>query len=160
MAPDNKEDTEQNKRVVPAHAWKPGQSGNPGGRPKLDADTRRLRELTKEQFKELGSILLAGTDEDLVRLEASPDRSALTGWMINVIRVASSKGDYQTLDSMLNRLVGKVKDELDINLPRPTIIIKRNGEQVILGAARDSDPEYALEKELRESDEDPDPTGA
>ena len=35
--------TEQiKKRHAPPHAWKPGQSGNPGGRPRVVADIRAL----------------------------------------------------------------------------------------------------------------------
>ena len=34
--------THKNKRRIPHTAWKPGQSGNPGGRPKVVAEIRDL----------------------------------------------------------------------------------------------------------------------
>src|SRR4051794_6724754 len=117
--------------------FKPGKSGNPGGRPKLDPDVKKLRELTKEQFKELATILLHGTQEDLQHLLDKPDTSMLTQWLARVAMVGSERGDYSTLDNLLNRLIGKVKDEVEVSLPKPTIIKRFNGEEWEVGPTKE-----------------------
>lgn len=40
--PENTRETD--KRVAPSTAWKPGESGNPGGRPKMSEQQRQARE--------------------------------------------------------------------------------------------------------------------
>jgi hypothetical protein len=42
------ENRSKSGRKVPRTAFKPGQSGNPGGRPKLPEDIRHVRELARQ----------------------------------------------------------------------------------------------------------------
>ena len=49
---------EQTKRRVPRTAWKPGQSGNPGGRPKEVGHVRELaRQWTEQAIQTLADIM-------------------------------------------------------------------------------------------------------
>ena len=43
----------------------------------------------------------------------APQTPALMSWVIKVILISSEKGDYTPLDSILNRLIGKVTDKLE-----------------------------------------------
>lgn len=46
------------KRPAPPHAWKPGQSGNPGGRPRVNHDIVALaRQYTEEALQALHDAL-------------------------------------------------------------------------------------------------------
>jgi hypothetical protein len=117
--------------------FKPGQSGNPGGRPKLDEETKKLRELTKDQFKQLATLLLSGKFEDLQRLKDSQETTMLTMWMCRVIEGAAEKGDYKTLDELLNRLIGKVKDEHHFTGFVPFIAKSHDGKEAIEMSARE-----------------------
>lgn len=128
---DDNDDSGNSQKTDRPWLWQPGQSGNPSGRPNLDPELRKLRELTKEQFKELATLLLSGTQEDLAELLAKPDTSMLTTWMIRVILTGAENGDYAKLDSLMNRLVGKVKDEMELTLPKPTII-EYEGSRLVL----------------------------
>lgn len=52
--PESKAET----KIKPAHLWKPGQSGNPGGRPKVVAEVRELaRAHTEDALSTLASIM-------------------------------------------------------------------------------------------------------
>lgn len=116
--------------------FKPGQSGNPGGTSKVDRELMVIRKLSKEKFKELANILISGTREDLERMLASPGTTALTEMVIKVVLGIAERGDMTSLDRLLDRLIGKVKDEVELNVVKPMIIERRNGTEVVLGIAQ------------------------
>lgn len=116
--------------------FKPGQSGNPGGTSKVDRELMVIRKLSKEKFKDLANILISGTREDLERMLAKPDTTALTEMVIKVVLGIAERGDMTSLDRLLDRLIGKVKDEVDVNVVKPMIIERRNGTEVVLGVAQ------------------------
>ncbi len=82
---------EQQRANRTDHQFKPGQSGNPGGRPKGTVSlTAQLRRHLAENPDDVEAIIAA--------------------W------VAKAKdGQFQHLQEMLNRLDGKVRDGLDLN---------------------------------------------
>ncbi len=54
----------QTRRKAPRTAWKPGQSGNPGGRPKEVAEVKTLaRQHTQEALKTLAKLMKSGTPD-------------------------------------------------------------------------------------------------
>ena len=110
------------------HQFKPGQSGNPGGVSRVD---RELKRLSKEEFSEVVSLLLRGSTQELRALVASPDTPAFKKWIANVAILGIQKGDMSTLDSLLNRLLGKVKEEMEVTMPTPTIIEYENSRLVL-----------------------------
>ncbi len=58
--------------VGEATRWKPGQSGNPGGRPKEIAEVRRLaREYTAEAIETLAEIMADEKAPESSRIEAA-----------------------------------------------------------------------------------------
>lgn len=53
-----KPESKSKTKIKPAHLWKPGQSGNPGGRPKVVAEVRELaRAHTEDALATLASIM-------------------------------------------------------------------------------------------------------
>jgi hypothetical protein len=115
--------------------FKPGQSGNPNGRPQLSADERRIRKLTNDEIKEVGSLLLAGKESELAALVASDETPILKKWMANVALIGLKSGDERRMTALLDRIVGKVKEEIDINVrPRPVIIERHDGTAIEMTA--------------------------
>lgn len=109
--------------------WKPGQTGNPGGRPKLPDEIKSIRKLSTKSFCELANILVCGTWDELEKLAKSPNESAIK------VKIAKSilSEDYRTLDAILNRLIGKPADQVNVQMAVPTIIRMRSGETEVLG---------------------------
>ena len=74
----NSESTPKQKaaRKVPSSAWKPGQSGNPGGRPKVVAEVRELaRQYGYEAIQRLVVLLHSSNEAVSIRAaEALLDR--------------------------------------------------------------------------------------
>jgi len=79
------------------HAWKPGQSGNPAGRPKARLLSEHLRDRLKEQF---------------------PGRSEATyGRMVAEALVDRAiNGDVMAIREVFDRTEGKPKQTIDVNV--------------------------------------------
>ena len=98
--------------------YKPGQSGNPNGKDSL----RPLRSMTKKEIIEVGTYLL---DNNITAIREivkdginNPDskHSALKVWMSQIVLQNSKKGNVQAFDLLMNRIVGKVSDRIDLNV--------------------------------------------
>ncbi len=121
------------KKVI-GRPFQPGQSGNPNGRPPVSADVLRIRKLTNNEIKEVGSLLLAGRESDLEEMVKNSETPILKKWMANVSLMGLKSGDEKRLNAILDRIVGKVKDVVQVELPRPTIIERLDGSTIELGA--------------------------
>lgn len=92
---------------------KKGQVLNPHGRPKLTDEERAVRNLSREQFLEVANLLISKSFEELQRILDAPETPALMSWIVRVILINAEKGDYEPLDKLLNRLIGKVPDKIE-----------------------------------------------
>jgi Family of unknown function (DUF5681) len=72
------------------HRFKPGQSPNPGGRPKGRSVSSRLRELLEN--------------------EAGKNGKQIADLLAEVIIKAALKGDHKFVETVLNRTEGKIVD--------------------------------------------------
>lgn len=93
--------------------WEPGQSGNPNGRPKTPDDLKKALRMTKIEFQELLVKYLSFSLADLKAANENANTTALDRIVISVITNAIKKGDQQRLDFLMNRIIGKVKEEID-----------------------------------------------
>lgn len=115
-----------------------GKSGNPGGMTKEQA---KVRHLTRETLKDLMNTLNSATHEDLQRILDNRETTALTMMWVKGYMNAISTGDLKQIELVMQRLVGKVKDELDVNI-KPFVIKRRDGSVVEMGARpKDEDDE-------------------
>lgn len=85
-------------------SWKPGQSGNESGRPK--------GLLTSDQIKAILRDLLKLNRQELQDVISDPKTNMIKLTIASVIAKAAKDGDYSRLEFLLNRGIGKVKDEL------------------------------------------------
>lgn len=109
--------------------FKKGQKGNPGGFTKEQA---KAKHLTREILKDLLNVLLTATHEDMQLILEKPDTTALTMMVVKGYMNAIETGDWKQIELVFSRLVGKVKDEVDVNV-KPLTIKRRDGSEVILG---------------------------
>lgn len=93
-----------NPENIKKHKFKPGESGNPAGKPKgaLSAKTIIKKWLeAKDKFKNP----ITGEDELLSQYD-----------IIAIQQIAKArKGDTKAFDSVLDRVEGKPKQEIDVN---------------------------------------------
>ncbi len=52
---------------------------------------------------------------------------------MTILLMAITTGDQAKAEFFLNRLIGKVKDEVEVTVVKPFIITRLNGDQVEMG---------------------------
>lgn len=104
--------------------FKKGQSGNPAGRPP-DALNRVMKKLTKNELEEIANLIVKGTVAELKKIAQSKNTQALRVMFAAIVVKIIERGDMDAFDKLLNRLIGKVKDDVDItsNAGTPTVIV-------------------------------------
>ncbi len=121
--PENRpEQTRPAKRKAPRTAWKKGQSGNPGGRPKEVAEVRELsRQYTDEAIQTLVTLMqsaklertrLAAASELLDRGYGRPPQAIDLGGPIQIVNYDSERLSKLNNDELkkLDELTRKLAD--------------------------------------------------
>lgn len=116
-----------------------GQVANPGGRRKLPDDIKEARKVTQDELERSINRAVFSTRAELAALVKDPGTRMLDVMVASIVAQASQKGDQQRLDFLLNRMIGKVKDRIEVKPQEPFIITRASGEQVVLGL-RESPP--------------------
>lgn len=105
------------KRKLPEAArkymFKPGQSGNPKGRVKNPVPDA-LKKMTKQQLRRVIRAIVKGNTDYLEQLANSKTASTLEVSVAVCYIKAMEKGDYGTIEHIIQRVVGKIPDELKI----------------------------------------------
>lgn len=86
-----------------------GKSGNPGGKSKADGELQAARNLSKEQLKEILNLIATHPREELQQIVDKHDTPFLIEWTL----VLALRADLAVWNAFMDRLVGKVKDEVE-----------------------------------------------
>lgn len=93
------------------HAFKPGQSGNPTGRP-VNPLRKALRKFTIKEYRKAIELAVQGDIEKLERIAMSKTHSVLRVGVARALLKAVRKGDWETFEAIAARIVGKIPDHL------------------------------------------------
>ena len=101
------------KRKAPKTAWKPGQSGNPGGRKPTHPELRALLlEHAPEAIRRLAYIVQYGSEkESRMAAEGIIDRAGLKGFSIEPDNHAFVGADGKPLEQFVVKFVRPGDDE-------------------------------------------------
>ncbi len=113
--------------------FKPGVSGNPGGKPKIPDDIKEARKLTQIELERTINALLFLDKESLQARIKDPKTPMIEMIAASIMAQAAVKGDHLRLDFILQRMIGKVKDQVEISQPQPYIVRKLDGEEIAMG---------------------------
>lgn len=106
--------------------FKKGQSGNPNGRgPNILNNA--MQKLTREELEDIANVIIKGKREDLKKVLEDKNSSVIKLMFASSVMRIMKEGDTDGLDKILNRLIGKVKDTLDVNgsgLVPTTVVLK------------------------------------
>ncbi len=92
--------------------FKPGQCGNPKGRPKNPPELKAIQQMTKGQFSLLIHKLIDLKPEELSTFKGTVLEMAMASAMQSAIK----SGDFSRIQGFVERLFGKVKDEVSADV--------------------------------------------
>jgi hypothetical protein len=102
-----------NPENIESHQFKPGESGNPNGRP------RKFVSLLKEQgykLSEINDTLMALLSMDINELKEvfeNPKATVLEKAVAGAIRKSIEKGSLYNIETIITRAMGKPKEQQD-----------------------------------------------
>jgi hypothetical protein len=112
----------------------PGVSGNPSGRPKTPPDILEARKLTQNELERIVNKFLYLDRAAIAELVKTPGTPMIELVVASILAQAAQKGDQQRLEFVLQRMIGKVKDQIEVTLPKPFIVSRLDGSSVEMGA--------------------------
>ena len=120
--------------------FKPGQTGNPGGRPKTPADLLKARSMNRVECQRILNKLIYMDDDEFNDFMSHPSTSKFDRVIGRLIMEAEKYGDPGRINFLLDRLIGKVKDDIEVTHLR-RVVKKLDGTIVEYTNAPDEDEE-------------------
>jgi hypothetical protein len=111
--------------------WEKGESGNPNGRP------RKYVSLLKEQGYKLSEIndtiqnMMAMDLEELKGVFENPKATILEKTVANAMKKSLEKGSLYSIETLLTRVYGKPKEQMDINTDNKIEIVFVDGKTIL-----------------------------
>lgn len=84
------------------------------GRKPLPSDLKEANKLTKERLRGLINKYLWISNGDLKKIAKDPKAMGIDSLIASIIHRAITTGDHYRLNFILDRMIGKVKEEIDI----------------------------------------------
>lgn len=134
------------KRKTGGRDFQPGNPGGPG-RPRLPDDIKGVKKITSEYYCGLVSRFLQMDPEQLRQITQDQTRPMLELLVAGMIFRATKEQDHTRAQFLFDRLMGKVKEQVEHSIVQPTIIERLDGSTVELG-------QRVLEGEVIENDGD------
>jgi len=118
------------------HGFKPGQSGNPGGKEKMPEELQKANKLSAKRFIEYVNKYINMNKESLNKDLNRPEATMLELLVGGMIARAVKEQDPARANFILDRTIGKVIEKMEIDVavvPKPTIIQRHDGTEIELG---------------------------
>lgn len=97
--------------------FKPGQSGNPGGRKPLPDDIKQLKQMRTEEFQRALYTYMGMTVEELK--DKAGNATELTWLELILVRAVerTNDSDWKAINDILDRAFGKASQPMEISAP-------------------------------------------
>jgi hypothetical protein len=100
------------------------------GRPWLDPDVKRMKRFTAIELGQLISTLLYATDAEVQLIISDPSVPTVKKVIAKALANAREHGNWGTLNSILDRLIGKIPDKLHLEGLVPSVLERIDGARV------------------------------
>jgi len=105
------------------------------GRPILPLDLKGVKPLSEDVYKRMYTKYLEMPLSDLTARIEEKTLPALEHLFAASIKAAIDTGNLPGLRDGFDRTLGKVKDSLEVTMPKPLVIRRLNGDEIVLTAA-------------------------
>jgi hypothetical protein len=102
------------------HLWKPGESGNPNGRPKVPEEIKKLRKLNRNAFELMLDELMWMSADQIRELSQAKDVPVVKLAMAAIIAKSAQFGDHKRFGYLLEQMIGKAMVRLEASGPEGT----------------------------------------
>ncbi len=121
------------------HQFKKGQTGNPGGRPKIPDDIRKAANVTTEQFVKTASEFLLMDRTELTKVLQNPEASMIELLIGGILAKAVKDHDSTRAEWIIARTIGKAKDFSEVTIRNWTEDLKTIPIKTLKQIAREAD---------------------
>jgi hypothetical protein len=118
-----------------------GESGNPGGMPATAPDIKEIRKLNQAEAVRLLNKFNSWSMDELVAFCKDGSNTVLEMMVARIMIKGIKDGTPTNLNFLFDRLIGKVKDQVEHSFPKPTVIKTLDGGEIILGTKEKKDGE-------------------
>lgn len=101
--------------------WKKGESGNPNGRPKKPVLQMRVQGYKLAEINDTIQAMCSMDIQQLTEIWQNPKSTVLEKTIASALRKGIEKGNLQSVETLLNRVYGKPKEQMDITTNGETI---------------------------------------
>ncbi len=111
---------------------KGGPSPNPKGRPP-NLFNSQIKQLTAGELAEIANLIVKGNLPALKAIAKSENATVIQVMVASVAVKIITKGDMAALDTLMNRIVGKVKEHVEVtgkSAPQVLVTLPSNGYEV------------------------------
>lgn len=116
--------------------------GDPrAGRPPLPPALKEAKRLNKTAFEEIINKYLWAPLADLEKAKDDKALATVESWMVAIMLKGRTTGEWSGYEWIAQRLLGKVKDQVEVSTPTPFVIHHTDGSKTVLGAKVEKDPE-------------------
>jgi poly-beta-hydroxyalkanoate depolymerase len=108
-----------------------GQSGNPAGRPKKYVSLLRDAGYKLSEINDTIQVMMAMDLDELKSVFDNPKATILEKTIANAMRKSLSKGSLYSLETLLTRVYGKPKEQMDITTDNKIEIVFIEGKTIL-----------------------------
>lgn len=114
-----------------------GNRMNPGGKPKVPDDIKEMRKLTSVELERIINKLIHSDISELSLMLKEKKDTVIVLMVARLLHDVLSKGDHQKYSLMVDRLVGKIKEQIEVTTVKPFIIESPAGDTITMGLKDD-----------------------
>jgi hypothetical protein len=97
--------------------WKKGQSGNPGGKPRLPEALREMQLIHADELKRVITKYMRMARGEAQVILSDPTTPMMDANILSGLEQGAKNGDLSKFSYLLDRLVGKVSQEMPVSVP-------------------------------------------
>lgn len=99
---------------IEKYKWQKGVSGNPKGRPKKYITLLKEEGYKLHEINDTIQVMLTMSLEELKEVWENPKATILEKTIANAMRKSLEKGSLYSLETLLTRVYGKPKEQIDV----------------------------------------------